>query len=679
MEAEMKERYMKTGRIPTILFVLTLLVTLCQPAEAKTKKPTVGVIQFSVNVFDENAEIVKKARQQLEKNILKAIKNNSILRRGPHLKDNEKTKYSIKYSDMESPEVTIDPVVKSKTKQNLQNICEKEQLDAVIFGHFQEEDNLLVVIRYYIKGDKIYPPIHQTVTIENLSQTKKKKAIKNISAKLKKKLLSELKTKMIKDATKPTQKKKPAPIQQNQKKKSQIKQIPQSQKQFARLGPLTANQAFKMIRNNGFYCEVIKGKWYNEGMKGLKWPKKSKFPLKRTILTERISKDILETESIGNGPVIKLIWHPSLNYRRFDETEKFVKELNKQKKGGFNNWRIPTLKELLSIVNAKQTKNHFPKEFEMPESGSLVFWTSTQVKKEGTVLNHDKENTAYFIVRSRYVSKKNGDDYYLRIHFLNTEEKKGNRKVAKLGAKAFLLATRSEEPKEPKTVVSKKVVSTQKKEKIPGFDDKLPGFDDNPNPTSSSISPSSRDRDNKNENRVEGLDDSPTISINKTQPLTLNIALFPLYWKGQLSYREEGFLRTLNEKIRKELKSLEQGRNIVLIIKNKSLESGDSISYLKRFHGIFTDRNLSREEKGIRIKNRIMIPLNIDILISIKGKKWQSKAEIFKDIRSDIIDGRTNRTFTHHYISNEKTFDRKLKGTLSNIKNTVKAIIEKYF
>jgi len=72
----------------------------------------------------------------------------------------------------------------------------------------------------------------------------------------------------------------------------------------------------------------------------------------------------------------KLMWQKSgsLNNMNFDSAKKFINELNINNFGGYNDWRLPTLEEAMSLVSPKkQNSAYIFTKFDIMQSW---IWTS---------------------------------------------------------------------------------------------------------------------------------------------------------------------------------------------------------------------------------------------------------------------------------------------------------------
>lgn len=408
--------------------------------------------------------------------------------------------------------------------------------------------------------------------------------------------------------------------------------------------PLTASDVYQMIVENGFYCEVINGSdFHGEGLKGVSSPVKSAFHLKRTILAGGRRSGVIETRSEKESDAnqkgekeIRLCWYPGLQNCTFEQAIKRVKKLNRKKERGSKTWRIPTLKELFSIIK-EDAKNPFPRAFDFPNDENLVFWTSTPVKKQGTVLDYDKKNKAYFVIIGRYHPKNNHCS--LSFGFRNVEP--GEKRQAK----ALLLPVFSERVYEGKTIISSgtpspneggtkdksagkdsliganSLTATAKPDmknkkaaaQVPGFkkeSEKIPGFDDFVGLTKPAPDPA----------KIPGFDDVPDNRDSESSPKGIpevNIAFFSWLDNSMMSnipFDVNNKLRTTLKGLKPELKKKLGVSLIISPVKDKKQTN--------RFYDIISDPNISETQKAKGVIKDIMSPGNIDIIISVKHSKW---------------------------------------------------------
>jgi len=71
----------------------------------------------------------------------------------------------------------------------------------------------------------------------------------------------------------------------------------------------------------------------------------------------------------------------SPDYMVFEKAKKYIDELNQQKFAGFNDWRLPTLEEAMSLMEPKKNQAglYIDERF---DSNQWWIWTSDSVKGE---------------------------------------------------------------------------------------------------------------------------------------------------------------------------------------------------------------------------------------------------------------------------------------------------------
>ena len=432
-----------------------------------------------------------------------------------------------------------------------------------------------------------------------------------------------------------------------------------------------------MIIDNGFYCEVLTGSpQHEEAVEFLKKQNVKKFPLKREILAGLRSKGIIKTESkIKSKPdkkidnIIELFWYKSnsrKNYK-FKDALKYIEDLNanSKAKGRSEVWRLPTLKELLAIAESN-TKNHFPKDFDFSEKGNLIFWSSTAVKKEGTVLEYDKHNSAYFVVRSIYDKGKNT----YSLHFANQNiEGKGK-------GKAYVLPIYTEKVDMYKCKPDVVPQASPKGADLPGFDDNapIPGFEDSKSSSgkSADLSKEKNTKETKKKlasDKIPGFDDVPDPSntsliesksnrgvgpdsktgnkryySKKSTSSKIKIAIFPHTYSGMTGERgEKDSLNHISEEIEKELNSLKlkiKKLNLeLIIIKENSYSLNNN---LKTLYNILHNRRLEKFKERTFVLNATMSGImnseNIDIIVTVKHDIIGTDVELLVPIIISAID-----------------------------------------
>ena len=660
-----------------IIFFTVILLTMMLIGEDQPEKLKVGLLDYSINTFDEEKETIKESWNKILKALVKILKQNFEYT----LRDSK----PINYSDIEDPEVSISPEVKPETNRKLQEICEKENLDGIVFGHYYQEDKLIVVSRFYIsKNSKAFKGITDVEqilsgvevemseddlnerslkehTLNSLTDLIDKIRVKQESFKT---IVPTLPTNVGVSGTQPTKPAKTSP----QKSAASPKKDPLTEKEKNMKGiveTLTFREVYQMISDNGFYCEIVKGSPPHENaLKSIKnVPKNGRFPLKRLIDTSREGTYVLKTTSIQDFDCktcekrIELRWNTEyLEKCSFKKANKIIGKLNPQKNN--SNWRIPTAMELLSIVRPN-TRDHFPNEFfTIPKrfkNKDLLLWTSTILKDQNGREKH-------CVIKSRY--NKIADVYWLHFTFVDITEKKN----------AIILPVSSDHLyayHQP----DGKIKLSESQEKIPGFDDttgklpknkstastrpipklknnspnppsqpvtqdKIPGFDDvqegtqkKPSTRTKPKSSTSNKSSSNNSQDIPGFSDNPkpkykkhnakNSSIFKRKKNTVNIALFPHY-SVKRSSAEIKMLKSLNNRI--------EG-NLDILKHQIRANFGDKIKIKKMRHetkdiniitGLYTrlSSRLSniqvREDVLENIIHTIMIPENIDIIVTVK-------------------------------------------------------------
>ena len=101
---------------------------------------------------------------------------------------------------------------------------------------------------------------------------------------------------------------------------------------------------------------------------------------------------VIENNKIWKDPDTDLIWQVEIDDKgySFGEAFKYVEKLNHQNYGGYNNWRLPTIEELRTIVTEnyyENSKSNTGKTYiKKPLLNSMTmpyqdFWSSTEYKE----------------------------------------------------------------------------------------------------------------------------------------------------------------------------------------------------------------------------------------------------------------------------------------------------------
>lgn len=665
---------------------LTTILILClcpllQFGTGSTKTPRVGLIRFSVNVFDEQKAVVESVRSELEKSFRETIKNK--FGKGPYFAADE---YVITYANAEAPPVTIKPVIKPKTKENLKKLCNPQtgnKLDAIVFGHFEEEDKLIVKFRYYLdKDEKIISLKPIEIDVDNLKQKSQRDAFLKDAKSLKEKLIKELNDHFKPKTKKPEdQKKKSSAIKSSGYKPTEI---------------LIAKDVYRMIIDNGFYCHFVPGSpFHEEAIKelrkdGIRVPTGSIFKDERIVTAVRDNNGFLKTQSIHrtkkDNEQIELLWYPKPNEYTFNETVSAVEKLNSKDKN--KNWRIPTIKELFSIVD-ENTNNHFHQAFKFPKNKTLRFWTSSGLKTEGTALNHIKEK-AHLVVESVY-SKRKSKYGQLRFSFEKID--------ARSNKKALLLPVYSDKIYTAKPVEKKRVTASN--DKIPGFDgtsedkpnakppvtrsqpspthDKIPGFDDVTSPPQKTGKKKIHSQKKRTNTGAAGFDSIPAnkqkgpAKFKMNPSRTIRIALFPYLWKGMVDTVREQELNDIVYEIEKKLENLKpelkRNLNCELIINRKDSSNKHDISEIDKFYNIISDSSLTKRLKFNKIYTEFMNP-GIDIIITVNYENIDPTSDI-NIFHPFIISAIDHQIYSNHLLQNRDPLNKLREYVTDKIRKIV--------
>jgi hypothetical protein len=96
----------------------------------------------------------------------------------------------------------------------------------------------------------------------------------------------------------------------------------------------------------------------------------------------------------------------SPNYMAFSEAQKYIEDLNRQKFAGFNDWRLPTLEEAMSLM--EPTRNdalYIDTKFDVKQRW---IWTSD-------IYSAARTWTVHFDSGSFDYDRVDYDDFYVRV------------------------------------------------------------------------------------------------------------------------------------------------------------------------------------------------------------------------------------------------------------------------
>lgn len=129
---------------------------------------------------------------------------------------------------------------------------------------------------------------------------------------------------------------------------------------------LSVNDVVTMLKKHNFYDADL-----NKNGKGFK----NQFEI-QTINGEKVITDH------ASG----LMWQQggSANFMSFENAKEWLKELNQKRYAGFNNWRLPTLEEAMSLMQPKRNKadQHINAKFDNMQGSLKWIWTSDLIKGE---------------------------------------------------------------------------------------------------------------------------------------------------------------------------------------------------------------------------------------------------------------------------------------------------------
>ena len=135
-------------------------------------------------------------------------------------------------------------------------------------------------------------------------------------------------------------------------------------------------------------------------------------------------------------------------------------------------------------------------------------------------------------------------------------------------------------------------------------------------------------------NKIPGFDDVretkmnrlPTRSTSKRIKMarTAKIAIFPYMWKGFTSPSQEQRLNKWNREIASTLKvltvSLNSSPKYTFTVDIKDASNSDHHGQITRFYKIMSASNSSERDKLLQIQSQLMVPQNIDIILTLSKK-----------------------------------------------------------
>jgi hypothetical protein len=175
-----KERQIMRLRLETWVVILIIINTLCMSSQVKPgQSMEIGLLTFSRLVFPTEKSLMGQPYKNLE-NIL--INRFDI----KHYFDQEE----ISFAEIESPENMIDQVMTRDTPGKLEEFCREKNLDGIIFGHFHQEENIIIVLRFYY-SNKLARGLHIN-TANQIKSFRKEIKVKKLNSKRMKKVSDNL-------------------------------------------------------------------------------------------------------------------------------------------------------------------------------------------------------------------------------------------------------------------------------------------------------------------------------------------------------------------------------------------------------------------------------------------------------------------------------------------------------
>lgn len=673
-----KCRYRSKGFMVLILALTWIILAPSPSHAAKSKKIKIGLIGLAMDVY-QHQQLFESEKKRLEKKLIQFLSGHGKIQFKKRRQFFDDSKYLISYSDIEDPDVTIDPIQKARYKKILTELCTKKDLDGIIFGHFQEEKKLHFVLRLYIDDKNIQDDL-RLISMKPLEMDMaliKKDKMAGLTQATDKQV-EALKAEILSRFFSP--------------KTTVAKTITTPQKTFSKEEELATQEAFQMIIEKGFFCQYTydkkRKKTYQQvavaGLKrkGFRVPKNYTFEFGRKITAKKVEEKgerFIRTESAhlkDSKDSILLYWPRKFTGSlTLEKAWNKINSKNKKNKNKSKKWRIPTLMELLSIIQ-KSDFNLLPGEFGPPPRKSLVFWTSTRMRKVHK-LELSSKKKAYFVVQLMgYKNKKNNKyQYYPIINFKNINEK------------AHLLPVYSDkEYRYGKTAAAK---GSQTNIKIHGFDD-VPDANSQPgggigknskqntatntsNPKSNANTGSQTNSINSASPKIHGFDDVPDPPNSSPKPSHLpsqyglpsvNILIIP-YIESE-KFEEVGRLvfpnftnqvveDTLN-KLRSEILNTLQCRI------NISIFEKTYVSRIKKFYQILLNPIPTKEKKISLLRERKKDFPQSDIFVAGKFVNYNNK---YYTTFSYVISWMSNAMFIERSIGEDlkddehKTFIRK--------------------
>ena len=159
---------------------------------------------------------------------------------------------------------------------------------------------------------------------------------------------------------------------------------------------------------------------------------------KKKDIEKQLQTDIVTNPLVWQDPDTNLMWQVEIDERRFtwDEAFEYAKELNNKNYAGYNDWRVPSIEELETILTKESHKNKHSYNYKTYIKKPLLnsvnmgyqwFWSATTNAsytddawnvsfEHGTSYNDNDKNSP------SYVRCVRGEQYHLGVSNKNSED-----------------------------------------------------------------------------------------------------------------------------------------------------------------------------------------------------------------------------------------------------------------
>ncbi len=142
------------------------------------------------------------------------------------------------------------------------------------------------------------------------------------------------------------------------------KELPKPVKTFrSQPIPLSENEVTEMLRRSNFFDS----RWYREGI-----------GFRNEFRLEKMNEEIVVCD-YASGLMWEQSGSPSL--MNYNEANRYIEKLNNQKYAGFNDWRLPTLEEAMSLMERTKSDDDLWNDPVFNSTQRLI-WTCDQVRGE---------------------------------------------------------------------------------------------------------------------------------------------------------------------------------------------------------------------------------------------------------------------------------------------------------